>query len=275
MNQSRVITYTSVVTRTLWRIENELANAPSLNDLARAEGVSPFHLSRAFSLVVGQPVMAYVRARRLTEAALKLHNDDDSVLNIALDAGYESPEGFARAFRDVFGVSPKAARGALPQSLQEPIIMETKQINLPEPEMKTFEGRALIGRSGRYTMETRAKIPALWERTASEVGPRMFGNETYGVSYNFDADSFDYFVGFEDDGLGDDLDRLVLPAGPHAVFQHEGHISTIAETWAAIFDQWAQEAKVELASGPEFELYAKDFDVAKPGGVSIWIPVKE
>ena len=117
MNQSRLNTYTTLVTRTLWRIENDLAHAPSLNDLARAEGVSPFHLSRAFTLVVGQPVMAYARARRLSEAAMRLNASDESVLNIALDVGYESPEGFARAFRKVFGIAPKVARGSLPHQL--------------------------------------------------------------------------------------------------------------------------------------------------------------
>lgn len=72
MKQSRLSLYTTLVSRTLWRIESNLADAPSLGDLASAENVSPFHLSRAFTLVTGQPVIGYVRARRLSEAARQL-----------------------------------------------------------------------------------------------------------------------------------------------------------------------------------------------------------
>lgn len=274
MNQSRLNTYTTLVTRTLWRIETELARTPSLNDLAAAEGVSPFHLSRAFTLVAGQPVMAYVRARRLTEAARALVGGRESVLTIALDAGYESPEGFSRAFREMFGVSPKDARDDLPASLQEPIVMEPNALPRPEPRYVDFTGRTLIGRKARFTPETRPKIPALWESTIEETGTRMFGRETFGVCSNFDGDAHDYMVAFDDDGEADGLDRMTLPAGRYAVFEHQGHISSISETWAAIFDQWMPNADEEVTDGPEFEFYAKDFDPNGEGRVSIWIPVK-
>ena len=62
MNRAIDQTRTSLVTRTLWRIETELARVPSLAFLAAEEDVSPFHLTRAFALVTGRPVMAYVRA---------------------------------------------------------------------------------------------------------------------------------------------------------------------------------------------------------------------
>ena len=274
MNQSRITTYTTLVTRTLWRIETELAHAPSLDDLAEAEGVSPFHLSRAFSLVVGQPVMAYVRARRLSEAAHMLHAGKDSVLNIALDVGYESPEGFSRAFRKAFGIAPKVARENLPASLQEPIVMEAQKTELPDAKIVDFEGRTLVGRSARFSMADRAKIPAFWERTAEEIGPRMYGVDTYGVSYDFEEEAFRYLVAIDDDGDAEGLERKTLPAGRYAVFEHTGHISGIPNTWTAIFEQWMPGSGEELGEGPEFEHYEKDFDPEGERGASIWIPLK-
>ncbi len=274
MNQSRITTYTTIVTRTLWRIEADLSRAPSLLDLAAAEGVSPFHLSRAFTLIVGQPVMGYVRARRLSEAARRLHAGPESVLNIALDVGYESPEGFSRAFRKMFGIAPVAARDFLPNQLQEPIVMEPQKTDLPEARIIDFEGRTLIGRSARFAMAERSKIPAFWERTAEEIGPRMYGTDTFGVSYDFEEEAFRYLVAIESDGDGEGLERKTLPPGRYAVFEHKGHISGIPATWAAIFEQWMPGSGEEIADGPEFEHYAKDFDPEGTSGASIWIPLK-
>ena len=91
----------SLVARTLWRIETELAHAPRLEDLASAEGVSRFHMARAFSLATGRPVMAYVRPRRLSEAARCL------------------PDG-ARSL--ISGRSRQAAMNALPTFPVAPVI---------------------------------------------------------------------------------------------------------------------------------------------------------
>ena len=267
---------TSLVARTLWRIETELANAPDLTALASSEGVSPFHLTRAFGLVTGQPVMAYIRARRLSEAARQLHGNKESVLSVALNVGYESHEGFARAFRDMFGCVPSAVRDTLPKNLQEPFIMISPN-PIPTPVAKNvdFPGRRIAGRMRRHTMAERARIPVQWNEVAEEIGQHMNGSETYGVSYGFEGDAFNYLVGFADDGRTDteELDHVRLDAGRYAVFEHDGHISSIGETWRAILDDWLPKSGKTLAEGPEFELYEADFDLSKPGGVSIWIPL--
>lgn len=274
MNHSRFSSRTGLVTRTLWRIETALARAPSLDDLARAEGISPFHLSRAFTLVTGQSVMAYVRARRLSEAARQLHGGDDSVLSVALDAGYESPEGFARAFRALFGMAPRMVRATLPTNLTEPLIMHPTDITLPAPRIVDFPGLRVIGRSWPVTMSERQKVPGFWDSTIQEIGQPMFNRETFGICHDFDDERFRYMVAFEDDGDHDGLDRMTLPAGRYAVFEHAGHVSSISDTWNAIFEKWVPGSGQELGEGPEFERYAKDFDPEGEGRVSIWIPLK-
>jgi len=246
-----------------------------LTELAALEGVSPFHLTRAFGLVTGQPVIAYVKSRRLSEAARQLHTTSDSVLNIALDAGYESHEGFARAFRNMFGMSPSAARKALPPDLQERFEM-TLEIDMPKARLVDYPGLRIVGRARRFALEERPRIPAFWEEVIDEIGQFMWGNDTFGVSYDFDdQEAMTYMVGFADDGRCDssELDHLQLVPGRYAVFDHAGHISTIAQTWAGIFDGGLDKAGVTLRDGPEFELYGKEFRPETPGGVSIWVPV--
>ena len=82
----------------------------TLADLAAADGRSPFHLQRLFSAEVGESPLQYSRRVRLQRAAAQLLVTSKSVLDIALDAGFDSHEGFSRAFKKMFSLSPKQFR---------------------------------------------------------------------------------------------------------------------------------------------------------------------
>ena len=82
----------------------------TLADLAAADGRSPYHLQRIFSEEVGESPLQYSRRVRLQRAAAALLVTSKSVLDIALDAGFESQEGFTRAFKGMFMTSPKKFR---------------------------------------------------------------------------------------------------------------------------------------------------------------------
>src|SRR6201995_5275922 len=113
--------------KALWFIESHLAEALTLDEVAGIAGVSRFHMVRAFAAATGLPVMRYVRARRLTEAARALAGGAPDILTLALEADYGSHEAFTRAFRDHFGVTPEAVHAATRidhLNLQEPVIMD-------------------------------------------------------------------------------------------------------------------------------------------------------
>ena len=67
---------------------------------------SPFHASRLFTEATGYSVGEYLRKLRLTDSAKRLKDGNVDVTKEAFDSGYESVEGFLRAFRNEFGVSP-------------------------------------------------------------------------------------------------------------------------------------------------------------------------
>jgi AraC-like DNA-binding protein len=68
----------SIIDRALWVIERNSNQALSLGDIAGACGVSRSHLAAAFGTAVGQPVMRYVRSRRLSAAAKALGAANDA-----------------------------------------------------------------------------------------------------------------------------------------------------------------------------------------------------
>ncbi len=82
----------------------------SIGDVADHAGFSLDYFNRIFLAHTGFTVMAYVNYTRLKNAAVALRHTDKSVLDIALDAGYDLHEGFTRAFAKRYGVSPSNYR---------------------------------------------------------------------------------------------------------------------------------------------------------------------
>lgn len=81
----------------------------TLDSLAAIAHMSPYHFHRIYRAVMGESVVDTVKRLRLAEAAQRL-TDAAQITAVAHDAGYDSPQAFARAFRDFTGVSPSEFR---------------------------------------------------------------------------------------------------------------------------------------------------------------------
>ena len=82
----------------------------TLARLSQRLGASPSLLQGSFRAVYGMSPGAFLRARRMRYAAELLRRSDESVLAIAGQLGYDNASKFARAFRQVMGVSPSDYR---------------------------------------------------------------------------------------------------------------------------------------------------------------------
>jgi AraC family transcriptional regulator len=271
--------------KALWFIESHLADELTLDGIAGVAGISRFHMVRAFAAATGLPVMRYVRARRLTEAARALAKGAPDILMLALEADYGSHEAFTRAFREHFGLTPEAVRSARLDTLklQEPIIMDSTVIdNLPSPRFETSHPLLVAGLGERYTWESGAAIPGQWQRFHQSVGniPGRIGQVAYGVCCNGDdAGNFDYIAGVEVSDFSDlprEFSSVRIPEQKYAVFAHRDHISTIRRTINTIWNEWLPASGVKAADAPSFERYDENFDpLTGNGGLEIWLPVRE
>ena len=86
------------------------ASAWTLNRLADASGLSPYHFLRTFDLMTGVTPHQYVLRARLRYAAARLVRESGSILDIALDCGFGDSSNFTRSFRSEFGLSPRQYR---------------------------------------------------------------------------------------------------------------------------------------------------------------------
>ena len=86
----------------------------TVDDLARAAGLSRAHFSREFRRAFGEPPHAYLLTRRLERAAALLRTTDRSVAEICLDVGLQGVGSFTTSFTRTYGRSPTAYRAAFP-----------------------------------------------------------------------------------------------------------------------------------------------------------------
>ncbi len=87
-------------------IDDNILRKITLKEIAVAAGYSPWHAARLFKEVIGKAPFEYIRALRLTKAALILRDSNEKIIDVAIDFVFDSHEGFTRAFSKEFGMPP-------------------------------------------------------------------------------------------------------------------------------------------------------------------------
>lgn len=82
----------------------------TVQNVADHAGFSMDYFNRIFLSHTGFTVMAYVNYMRIKKAIELLRTTDRNVLEIALEVGYASHEGFLKAFKKVYGITPSDYR---------------------------------------------------------------------------------------------------------------------------------------------------------------------
>lgn len=274
----------SLAERVAWQVERRLYDPLSIRLLAERCAASPYHMTRVFRSATGFTPMTYVRARRLSEAAKRLANGKDDILNVALDAQFNSHEAFTRAFATYFGVLPRSVREARSTDnldLMEPLKMKKDLIvDVANPEMRERDGFRVIGMSIECSFDNNSAIPPLWQAFTArhEELEGMIEGAAYGVSCDADANgSFRYVAGVESGAemaVPAGMDSVDIPKSRYAVFTHTGHISDLPKTVYTIWNKALSDAALEPSGTADFELYDQRFDASTGRGtVEIWVPV--
>ena len=159
---------------------------------------------------------------------------------------------------------------------------KTSETTRKPPTIKGGRPLLIAGLGGHFTFDNLGGLPALWHRFRPNIGnvPGQVGNVAYGVCCNTDdqTGSFDYIAGVEVTDFAPipkDFATLRLIEQRYAIFTHEAHISTIRDTFMAIFNDWLPTSGYRSANAAPFERYDERFDPhTGMGGFEIWIPIK-
>ena len=78
----------------------------TMADLAKAAGYSPWYSYRLFHSLLHMTPAVYIRRLRLSRSALRLRDEKMKIIDVAYDSGFESVDGYQRAFYKEFGCNP-------------------------------------------------------------------------------------------------------------------------------------------------------------------------
>lgn len=101
-----------IVGAALVALHREPARRWTLPELAAEVGTSRSVLSERFQKFIGDSPMGYLARWRMQLASRLLQGDRRSILQVAMDVGYESEAAFNRAFKREFGQPPAHWRRA-------------------------------------------------------------------------------------------------------------------------------------------------------------------
>lgn len=274
----------TIVDKAVWVIERNSGSELSLPAIADACGVSRSHLANAFGATTGWPVVKYLRARRLSRAADALASGAPDILSVALDAGYGSHEAFTRAFREQFGATPEQVRergSSDGLALVPPLDLDARvQPALEPPWLTDGDAVRAVGLPQRHAFDAVIGIPIQWQvfmERYCDIAHRRDGIPI-GIVQPVDEDGlFEYTCAAEVTRFGrlpEGLVQIELAPQRYAVFEHRTHVSTIFDTYAAIWNDALPGYGWRPADAPVIERHQPTFDPQTgEGGVSIWIPL--
>mgnify|MGYP000132652135 CR=1 FL=1 len=164
-------------------IEEHIHEPISLSQLARAAGYSPWHTVRIFKELLNKTPFEYLRALRLTKAALTLRDGKQRIIDVAFDFVFDSHEGFTRAFSRQFGVTPKRySQSPQPIQLFMPypvrghyLTLRKGEKKLPKKETASTVFVQVVERPARKVILKRGVNATNYYEYCEEVGCDVWG----------------------------------------------------------------------------------------------------
>lgn len=254
-------------------IENNIDNTPTIQELANISGYSLYHFCHLFRAHFGLSVGKYLSNRKLAQAAKDIINGK-SITEIAINTGYDTPSGFTKAFKKVYGLSPLQYKKLyvlrkdfimIPQFLEKDNFtilaysIKPKELEISPKENCAYWSTIDFKQYPPYpsNLVDKAEV-AIWLHSEENI------------------DTLTYYFGFETD-IDKDYEgfiKIEIPKANYAVFEipvsvtDNTFLDEMKKTWKYIFDEWFDKSdKTYNEEKYCFEYYVKDKGY-------IYIPVK-
>lgn len=294
------LNYSNVISQCIEFIEENIKSDLTPELIANKCGYSTFHFCRIFNIHQGITLMEYVKKRRLSLAAAKLF-EGNRVIDIALEFGFDTHNGFSKAFKKEYGFSPtqyiKWMNGYFSKEsiykiggyIMNPIIVKKPAFKVAGYGIKTNIF------NGNYTKD----VASFWSNYNGEnleskmyriLEPPKHGEVGLCIpSKNEDGETI-YLLGVIVDDfqhVTDDMMMIDIPEATYAVFttppvdtsddiKQREFADIIRETWKYIFKEWFKDSKYIFdESKMDFEFYDERCHGRKDTVMEIYIPILE
>jgi AraC family transcriptional regulator len=272
-------------------IETHLTEEISGKDIAKIVGVSDYHFKRMFSYMAGMSLNEYIRNRRLSVANVELINGA-KVTDIAFKYGFQSIEGFSRAFREWNGFLPsEVTKNKIQKSFPKfSFFIDIRGGISMEFKIEKKEKFNIVGVSKRVPIQFEGVNNSILELAQSITEKQknemhqladLYPHQVLNVSYDFDDGFLEekgyltHMIGFATtkENTFDDLEQLSIEESLWAIFPNQGPFpATLQETTAKIYSEWLPSSGYEVADIPGIS-FTKHNGTSENVYSEIWMPV--
>lgn len=283
-------------------MENHLMEDFEISEVAKIVCCDVYQFGRIFSYVTGFSLMEYIRKRRLSLAALELQTTRTKVIDVSLKYGYQSPEAFSRAFREMHGITPReaCARGAVlklfPRITFQISLKGDAEMEYRMEKMGVIKGVGISKTFGKWTAgsdetgwkERMGNRWAFWDTYLNGgMDKRIFGYGLYraplwqiGVIHTLENGETVESIGAESDGRDyPDLEEFEIPAATWAVFTAKGSLNgsnhPLEKLTTQIFAEWLPSSGYKKSVEYELQVYGPGNTCDDNYTCEIWIPVEK
>lgn len=274
-------------------IEDHLHEPISEQMLQNAAGVSYFHLKTVFFHLTGTTLNEYIRYRRLSQAARQLETGR-SVTDVAFEWGYDSVDGFSRAFHGWSGLRPsevyKTGQCAVYPKMTFSISISggnTMQYRIVEKDRFYLAGKAArvplqFNGVNQHIVQLAQSITEEQRQAMHELmntEPREILNASWDSDSKFlkEEGELTHLIGVATatDPKESGLDFIEVPNLTWAVFPYDGPFpQALQQTTAAIYSQWLASSEYELVAAPQFSWTKFDSQNNGFAAGEVWVAVK-
>lgn len=282
------MSYEQRISRVIDFIGKHLDDELTLDQLSSVACFSKCHFHRLFTAHTGLSLWQYIRWLRLKRGAHQLIvHKDSTIMEVALNAGFESHESFTRAFKQICGVNPSRFR--VEQSWHA---WEKPAYHLPKTgeqvmdvtiENKDTRRLAVLEHRGDPKKVSESVNKLIGWAKAQTMSLKPEPGDAFGFAYDdpktTPAKDFRFDLAITvPNGLvlkGEVVERQ-LPAGRYAVAVHKGSRDNIGDAVYRLYRDWLPHSKEELGDLPcLFCYYNFDHEVAETELVTeCWLLLK-
>ncbi len=275
-------------------IEDHLTDDLSLEIISIYAGVSDYHFRKIFFYLSEMTLSEYIKNRKLSEASMNLLHGE-KVTDVALKYGYQSMDGFTRAFKKWCGFLPsEVMKNGISKTFPKLSFIITVKggINM-EFRIEDKPAFNLVGVSKRIPMQFEGvnnEIVKLAQSITEEqrkemhslqnIEPYEIVNASYEADANFLKEEGDltHLIGVltTTNQVSDQLEKVPVDAYTWAIFPNEGPFpSTLQNTMAKVYSEWLLSSDYEVINAPTFSFTKMDRDKKDYAYSEVWIPVRK